>query len=200
MNAITKLELAAVAPRAFPAVVSAHDLHRHEVLDIVMNRRFGAEYQPIVDTVSGETLGFEALARFFRPGGGTVAPDSVFELLHDDTLLLFHTELEMKTLQIVAAPPTELLFLNLDPDSFAAAETPDFNVFTELFRRHQRPGRDILIEVIENLHIQDVVLSRRMIEALTQANIRIAMDDLGVSNGLVSFDAFVDSSYVKFDR
>lgn len=202
MNAILKEEFSALEQAhnlARPAQ-TVPDLHPHEMLDILQNRRFGVEYQPVVDTLSGETAGYEALSRFYRANGEAVPPNRVFEMLHENPLLLFHTELEMKKLQILQAPKTELLFLNLDPDSFHAGSTPGGNVFTELFRSHRCPGREIMIEVIENLHIRDVMRTHAMILDFKDADIKVATDDLGVSNGLVSFGSFCDSSFIKFDR
>lgn len=202
MNVFLKEEFAALenAQAMTCAASTTHALHPHELLDILLHQRFGVEYQPVVDALSGETTGYEALSRFYRTNGEAVQPNLVFEMLHENPLLLFHTELEMKKLQILHAPDTELLFLNLDPDSFHAGKAPGFNVFTELFRSHRRPGREIMIEVIENLHIRDVVRARSMIADFKNADIKVATDDLGVSNGLVSFGSFCDSSFIKFDR
>lgn len=202
MNAFLKQEFTALenAQTMACAASTIHALHPHELLDIILHRRFAVEYQPVVNTLSGATVGYEALSRFFLANGKATGPDGVFEQLHDNPLLLFHTELEMKRLQILHAPDTELLFLNLDPDSFHAGNAPGFNVFTELFRSHRRPGREIMIEVIENLHIRDVVRARSMIADFKNADIKVATDDLGVSNGLVSFGSFCDSTFIKFDR
>lgn len=202
MNAFLKEEFVALEQTRHQAQVTntAHALHLHELLDILLNRRFGVEYQPLVDTRSGETIDFEALSRFYRANGEAVAPDSVFNHLHSNPLLLFHAEMEMKKLQILHAPETGMLFLNLDPDSFHAGQASGGNVFTNLFRCRQRLGREILVEIIENLHIGDVMLARALITDLQDAGIRVAMDDLGVSNGLVSFAAFYDSAFIKFDR
>ncbi|MDD5328517.1 MAG: EAL domain-containing protein [Sulfuricella sp.] len=202
MNAILKEEFNVLehAHRLARPTPAAAALHPHELLDILLNRRFGVEYQPVVDTVSGETEGYEALARFYRANGEAVPPNLVFEMLHENPLLLFHTELELKKLQIMHAPKTELLFLNLDPDSFHVGGTPGGNVFTELFRGSRCPGQEIMIEVIENLHIRDVARANAMITDFKNADIKVATDDLGVSNGLVSFGSFCDSSFIKFDR
>lgn len=202
MNAIPKAELIALEQGNAPIfpVPDIHAVHEHELLDILLHRRFGVEYQPLVDTVSGETVGYEALARFYRANGEALPPNLMFEALHENPLLLFHTELEMKKLQILHAPDTGLLFLNLDPDSFHAGAAPGFNVFTELFCRHRQAGREFMIEVIENLHIHDVARTRSMISAFKTAGIQMATDDLGVSNSLISFDNFCNSSFIKFDR
>ena len=75
MNAFLKEEFVALEQTRYWAQVTntAHALHSHELLDILLNRRFGVEYQPLVDTQSGETIGFEALSRFYRANGETVA-------------------------------------------------------------------------------------------------------------------------------
>ncbi len=174
--------------------------HPHEILDIVIARRFGVEYQPVVDTASGDVVGYEALARFRRADGEAVPPNRLFVSLHANPLLLLHVELEMKRLQLVHAPEVPHLFLNLDPDSFHMGEGPRHNLFVELFRRYRRPDRQLTVEVIENLSIQDVERSREMICVLKGAGFGVALDDMDVAGTVVSYDTMSESSVVKFDR
>jgi len=182
------------------AAATGHGLHPHEVLDITIARRFGVEYQPLLDARSGELVGFEALARFYRADGSAVPPNLMFEALHENPLLLLHVELEMKRLQLAHAPPAPQLFLNLDPDSFHLGEGLRHNLFVELFRQHQRADRQITVEVIENLSIQDVERSREMISVLKGAGFGVALDDMGVAGTVVSYDTLSESCEVKFDR
>ena len=173
-------------------------LHPHNILDCLINRRFGVEYQPFVSIATGEVVCHEALARFIDANGRSLPPDQVFEALHDNPLLLLHAELEMKRLQLSEAPAHGLLFVNLDPDSFAAGTTPDGgNLFLPLLTEQRSR---LVVEVIENLHLQDVILSTRMIEALEGAKLRIAIDDLSSSRGLISYASLINASFVKFDR
>ena len=86
--------------------------------------------------------------------GRSLPPDHVFEALHANPLLLLHAEMEMKRLQLAEAPQHGLLFVNLDPDSYAVGEAEDGeNVFLPVLR--QQRSR-LVVEVIENLHLQDV--------------------------------------------
>ncbi len=173
-------------------------IHPHAILDCLNARRFGVEYQPLVCVASGETLCHEALARFIDAGGRALPPDAVFGALHDNPLLLLHAELEMKRLQLAEAPSHGLLFVNLDPDSFTAGVSEDGgNLFLPLLAEQR--GR-LVVEIIENLHLQDVLRSARMIEALDGTGIRMAIDDLSSSRGLVSYAALMNAAYVKFDR
>ncbi len=173
-------------------------IHPHVILDCINARRFGVEYQPFVDLRSGEVLCHEALARFVDADGGALPPDRVFGALHDNPLLLLHTELEMKRLQLAEAPAHGQLFVNLDPDSYVAGETADSgNLFLPLLAAQRQR---LVVEIIENLHLQDVTISERMIAALAGAGIRMAVDDLSSSRGLVSYAALMSASFVKFDR
>ena len=173
-------------------------IHPHTILECLINRRFGVEYQPFVCTSTGKITCHEALARFFDAQGTPIPPDIVFESLHDNPLLLLHAELEMKRLQLSEAPTHGLLFINLDPDSFAAGATESgSNIFLPLFAEHRSR---LVVELIENLHLQDVMLSSQMIEALEAAKIRIAIDDLSSSRGLISYASLMNASFVKFDR
>ncbi|MBI2306393.1 MAG: EAL domain-containing protein [Rhodocyclales bacterium] len=177
---------------------TASAIHPHVILDCINARRFGVEYQPFVSIASGEVLCYEALARFVDAGGRALPPDLVFGALHDNPLLLLHTELEMKRLQLAEAPAHGQLFVNLDPDSFIAGETEDgSNLFLPLLATQRSR---LVVEIIENLHLQDVTISARMIAALDAARIRMAIDDLSSSRGLVSYAALMSAAYVKFDR
>lgn len=172
-------------------------IHPHRLLDCVIRQRFGVEYQPLVCSKSGETRCYEALARFVDGGGQAMRPDLVFEALHDNPLLL-HTELETKRLQLAEAPAHGLLFVNLDPDSFASGDDgAGGNRFLPLLATQRSR---LVVEVIENLHLQDVALAQRMMNALDRDKIRMAVDDLSSSRGLVSYASLLSSSFLKFDR
>ena len=172
--------------------------HPHRLLDCVIRQRFGVEYQPLVCSKTGETQCHEALARFIDSEGRPMRPDLVFEALHDNPMLLFHTELEMKRLQLDEAPAHGLLFVNLDPDSFACgeAESGDNRFVPLLTAQRSR----LVVEVIENLHLKDVALAHRMMTVLDREKIRMAIDDLSSSRGLISYASLISASFLKFDR
>lgn len=183
-----------------PAALNAYQLHPHEILEIAIHGQCGVEYQPLVSAGSERIIGYEALARFYRQDGTPIAPDTLFERLHAEPLLLYHLELSAKKLQLAHAPEEGLLFLNLDPDSYEQGEQdqPGGNSFLELLENSGIKER-LVIEIIENLAIRDVVLSRRMIDALSGHDLKVAMDDLAVSKGLISFGSLADATYLKFD-
>ena len=155
-------------------------------------------YEPFIDLKSGQVMGYEALARFTRPDGVAVSPGTLFALLHTDPALLFEVELAVKRHQLAHAPDHGELFVNLDPDSWAGGEDEEGgNPLIELLGSVTRP---LVVEVIENLDVSDAIMSRGMIAAARAKGLRIALDDVGAANSLLSLEALDEADVLKFDR
>jgi EAL domain-containing protein (putative c-di-GMP-specific phosphodiesterase class I) len=75
-----------------------------QLLDLMRARRYGVEYQPIVELSGGEIIAYEALARFYAVDGQPLAPKPVFDALHASPLSLYHVEYDMKQLQLATRP------------------------------------------------------------------------------------------------
>lgn len=128
MNAINRSE---VEPFCYQDPAG---LEPTEVLDIIFSRRFGVEYQPIVQVQSAEIIGYQASARFWTRDQRLVNAGRMFDCLHRNPLLLFHTEFELKKLQISRSPAAGWLMLDLDIDSFPEGGDSLQNPFLELFK------------------------------------------------------------------
>ena len=166
-----------------------------EIASLVVGRRFGTEYQPVVELRSGAVIGHEALSRFFDGEGRPVSPGPVFARLHDDPSLLLHVEAETKRFQIENAPVGPL-YLNVDPDSFHAGTGLARNALLDAMAG---PRSGLVVEVIESLSINDARRGREMVRALRQRSIGIALDDVGAPDTLVSLEALRDADILKLD-
>lgn len=164
---------------------------------ILDGRLFWTLYEPFIDLRTGKVTGYEALARFVRPDGVPVSPGTFFALLHADPRLLFEVELAVKRHQLAHAPGHGELFLNLDPDSWAAGGEGADNALLDLLAD---AGRSVVVEVIENLDVGDALVSRGMVAAARARGLRIALDDVGAANSLLSFEALDEAEVLKFDR
>jgi EAL domain-containing protein (putative c-di-GMP-specific phosphodiesterase class I) len=154
-------------------------------------------YEPFIELRTGKVVGYEALARFVRPDGIAVSPGPLFALLHSDPQLLFAVELAVKRHQLANAPPGFELFVNLDPDSWAAGGEGIDNPLLDLLAAAPMP---LVVEVIENLDVADALVSRGMVAAARARGLRIALDDVGAANSLLSFEALDEAEVLKFDR
>ena len=148
-------------------------IHRR-IRTTIDERSFRVEYQPIVALDGGETLGYEALARF--PESGEQGPQPWFD---DAWLVGLGAELELAaaTLALVGLQHIAegvYLAINFSPETLLS---PDFDVVFE--------GVDlgrIVIEVTEHARVLDYAPVRRRLDELRAAGVRVAIDDLGTGH------------------
>ncbi|MBV8658345.1 MAG: EAL domain-containing protein [Burkholderiales bacterium] len=167
-----------------------------QLLDLMRRQRYGVEYQPIVELASGDILAYEALARFYAADGLPLAPKPVFDALHASPLSLYHVEYDMKQLQLSYAPRETLLFVNLDPDTYGVTAGDAEDPLLELMS--MREG--LVVEIIENSDVSDAHLSQLLTKAFSARGVRLALDDIGAPNSMVSLDVMMVVDWFKFDR
>lgn len=180
------------------------NINRHQqsltptnLLDIIEWQQFGVEYQPLIDINSGEIIAYEALARFYLPGGISVSASEIFCALHESPLMLAQVELNLKRLQLRYRPKSVPLFINLDPHAFAVLGTPaQGNKLLEMLAEQQ----DLVVEIIENTDVNDARISTELAAVMREMGFAIAMDDVGAADTMISLDILSEVNYIKFDR
>jgi len=158
---------------------------------------YWSHYEPFVSLHTGKVVAYEALARFAQPDGTLVSPATMFALLHGAPSLLLEAELALKRHQLAHAPEWTEIFLNIDPDSWAAGGEGSDNPLLDLAASAPQP---VVVEVIENLDAGDATVGRGFVAALRARGLRIALDDVGAANSLLSFEALDEAEVLKFDR
>lgn len=166
------------------------------LLDLIRNQRYGVEYQPIVDIRRDEFIAYEALARFFAADGQPLAPKPVFDALHASLLSLYHVEYDIKQLQLAHSPNAAQLFVNLDPDTYGVTAGEAEDPLLTLMGSHA----GLVVEIIENSSISDAALSQQLAEAFSARGVRLALDDIGAPNSMISLDVMMAVDWFKFDR
>ena len=172
-------------------------LNEVELIEMVERQRFGVAYQPIIDAISGEVMGYEALARFFDAQGRYVPPLDVFRALHHSPLMLAQVELQLKRLQLRFRPDASRLFLNLDPHAFSMLQHADGS---HALMHMLGNSQNLVMELIENTDINEAKISNDVSELLRQAGIPIALDDVGAPGTMIALNILNDVDYIKFDR
>lgn len=195
MNAFNRSEIGALMQgrEVEPAL-----LMPTELLDVIMERRFGSSYHPIVDVQSGELLGYQASANFWTRDYRPLPMDGMQESLRSNPLLQFHLELQIKQQQISRFPGSGWLMLDLDLDSFFAGGEDERNPFLHMFREHAWSERELMINIVEHPGHADAYRSQQMIALLQQSGTAVALEDIGIRWGMFSLSAFMDASVIKF--
>lgn len=159
---------------------------RAEVSDVIAMRRFRPVFQPFVDLVTGEVVGYEALTRF----DDDEAPERRFPAAHSVGLGPA-LEASCVAAALEAArflPPAIWLSVNFSPaaivDGTAARTVAGSN-------------RSIVIEITEHAIVEDYGAVRRAIASM--GNVRLAVDDAGAGFTSLTHIVELDPSFVKLD-
>lgn len=170
-----------------------------DLVSLLEAKRFGVQYQPIVKLSNSQIYAYEALARFYNESGQSIRPDLVYSLLHDSPVSLFQVELLQKKIQLASAPDNKPLFVNLDQDSYSSCGiTGSLNPFAQLFDDYNKG--ELVVELIENSEINDAIMSLKMIEDLSSAGIKTAIDDVFNPQCMLSTSVIQLVDFLKLDK
>jgi EAL domain-containing protein (putative c-di-GMP-specific phosphodiesterase class I) len=157
-----------------------------EIRDIISKRRFGPVFQPFVDLVTGDVVGYEALTRF----DDGESPERRFVAAHSVGL---GSALEASC--VVAAieassslPPEIWLSVNFSPtaivDGTVAGVVAGIN-------------RSIVVEITEHAIVEDYGAVRRAVAAMP--GVRLAVDDAGAGFTSLTHIIELEPAFVKLD-
>jgi PAS domain S-box-containing protein len=163
-------------------------LIRSRIGEILKRAAFEPVFQPIVDLVSGEYVGYEALTRF---ADGT-RPDAAFA---DARSVGLEADLELATLGAAIdtarqLPPEAWLSLNISPALVAGNRR-----LAGVLAKADRP---VVLEVTEHIAVDDYAALNAAVGRL-KPPVRVAVDDAG--SGIANFGHIVElrPAFVKLD-
>lgn len=147
-------------------------------------------FQPIVSLVSGEAVGFEALARF--DGKPALPPSWWFAQAHRFGLgAALEAEAVRAAFAAAKRPPNCFLSVNLSPSALASPETAQ-----------QLPDdlHGVVIEITEEERVLDVDALQRHLNPLRARGARIAVDDAGEGYAGLQQVMSMRADMIKLDR
>lgn len=160
-------------------------------------------YQPLFCLATGRMTGFEMLARWTKPDGGSVSPAVFIPLAENngriDTLtsvLLGRAGSEIGDL--LRRHETLKLSFNVTPDQLLGAGFVE-NLASMIAKAGLNPTQ-LVIEITERQPISDFEAALQVARELAMLGIRLAIDDAGTGhNGLSSLHA-LQAQYLKIDK
>ena len=162
------------------------------------------DYQPKIDAVSGRLLGFEALARWLRPGIGTVSPVEFIAIAERTGLI---PELGAMLLQQachqIAAWRAELgdcvpVAVNVSP--MQLLNRGFLQIVERTLAGTGIPPRCLTLEITESAAVDNLDDTRQQLQQLSALGIDVAMDDFGTGFSSLSMLRQLPLSTVKIDR
>jgi EAL domain-containing protein (putative c-di-GMP-specific phosphodiesterase class I) len=148
-------------------------------------------FQPIVNLATGQTVGFEALARF---GVEPIRSPDVWFGLADEVDLL--EELELAAIREAVArigllPPGTYLSLNLSP---ATAQAEQFEAALRGL-----PGERTVLEITEHARVPDYLALRSALAPFRARGARLAVDDAGAGFASLRHILDLEPDIIKLD-
>lgn len=150
-----------------------------DLREAISGGQIEAHFQPLVNLVTNQITGFEALARWRLPDGSYRAPVDFISIAEETGLIsdLFFSILRQACLETRGWPPDMRVAVNLSPVQFAD-EWLVGRILAVLVETGVPTGR-LEIEITENALVSDFDNARRIVSALREQGIHIALDDFG---------------------
>lgn len=179
--------------------------HLKNALQAALSRNeLSVVFQPQVDVDRGHIIGFEALARWFSPTLGQVAPDRFIPIAENSGIIDIIGEFVLaKALAFVASwseerRRTTRVAVNISArqllrSGFAAH-------IKQMVRAANIPNRCIELEITETSIMQNFDMAASVLNELTEAGFSLAIDDFGTGYCNLSYLKRLQVNTLKIDR
>ena len=156
-------------------------------------------YQPQVK-MSGETIGFEALARWQCPKRGMVPPGTFIPIAEESSLIISVGEWVLREACREAAswPQPLTIAVNISPIQFRHGDLPRL-IHSILLETGLAPAR-LELEITESVMINDFSRAVSILNRLKSLGVKIAMDDFGTGYSSLSYLQSFRCDKIKIDR
>jgi len=175
-----------------------------ELRSAIDNEEIAMYFQPIVDSATYATAGFEALIRWPHPTRGLLTPGQFLGVAEEaglqsllDTVALKKTCSQMAQWAARYPLASELyVSANKVPKNF-----PQFvQHIREIVASTGLPPNLLVVEVVENALLDDADGALQAIDALKEMGVRVAIDDFGTGYSSLSYLTQFRPTTLKIDR
>ncbi|PVV07302.1 MAG: hypothetical protein B6D77_14095 [gamma proteobacterium symbiont of Ctena orbiculata] len=175
----------------------------HKVRQAVEAGQFRYHFQPILESVSGRLLCYEALLRWHHPQRGILTPEHFLSVLDDTGLITTLFEPLLEEAILFQAEQDEVgdkvtISINL---SARLLNDPVFcrNLLENLVAGKIAP-RSLILEITEDTLTQELAEADQFLQQAKLLGVRIALDDFGTGQASLSHLRQFPFDLLKIDR
>ena len=157
-------------------------------------------FEPQVDLLTGEIIGFEVLARWEHPLSGMILPERFIPVAEEHGLIGRLSEQIMLAAMTEAADwdPSIKLSVNISPQQLADSWLAQRIV--RLLTEAGFPAERLVVEITESSLFSDLDLARTIVTSLKNQGIRLALDDFGTGFSSLAHLRSLPFDVIKIDR
>jgi diguanylate cyclase (GGDEF)-like protein len=163
-------------------------------------------YQPLIELSTGRIAGFEALARWDHEEGGTISPTEFIPVAEESGLIVhlgrWALDSAARTLAgwdaQAGAPLPFGVSVNMSPIQIARDDVA--GAVSAALGASRLPGNRLTLELTESAIIQDPDRATKVLRALRDLDVQIAMDDFGTGYTSLAYLQRLPIDVLKIDR
>ena len=174
-----------------------------ELRDAVANHEFKTHFQPKVDFQTGKVVGAEALARWIRPNGKIISPNTFIPLAEETGLVTQIGEQIMEAACRSARAWMDEGFeatvaVNVSPRQFQATDLTE--TVLSILKRSGLPPHRLELEITESMAVSEPEKVARVMRPLRSLGTKLAIDDFGTGHSNLSILTQLPFDVFKIDR
>jgi diguanylate cyclase (GGDEF)-like protein len=172
----------------------------NDLREVLTEQQLSVVYQPVVDAVTEEVAGFEALVRWNHPTRGMISPSIFIPIAEEIGLIGRIGDWVIREACAEAAlwPEHLRVAVNLSPLQFASTSLP-----ATLMRALAETGlaaNRLELEVTEGVLLNDDAVTEKTFATITGMGVRLVLDDFGTGYASLGYLKRLPFSKIKIDR
>ncbi|MCW4113772.1 EAL domain-containing protein [Aurantimonas sp. MSK8Z-1] len=165
-----------------------------------LKRELELAFQPIVDTETGNTISFEALARWTSPTLGRVSPADFIPVAERSGLVTQLTPMLLKQALATAQQWPEPIHLSFNLSTMDLASDDQVSTLIAIIQEGGFPPARIDLEITETAVMRDFDQATRSLRRLKELGVGLALDDFGTGQSSLSYVHRLPLQKLKIDR
>lgn len=163
-------------------------------------------YQPIIDLETMETVGFEALMRWYHPVRGWVPPNVFIPAAEQSDLILELGYFALREAVVAASSWAQSgderkdLYVAVNLSARQFHDPGLVSIIQTVLVQHQLTRDQLVIEITESVTLLNVSETLNVMEQLSRLGIFFALDDFGTGFSSLSYLALLQPKIIKVDQ
>jgi diguanylate cyclase (GGDEF)-like protein len=167
-------------------------------------QEFSLFYQPRVEVTTGNITGVEALLRWQSAHKGFVSPNVFIPIAEESGAIVsigewvLHMACRQNKVWQDAGLPPICMAVNLSPQQFHQPHLVE--TVAKILQQTGLAPQYLELEITETMAIQDIELTRNILQKLEKMGVRLAIDDFGTGHSSLSRLQLLPLHNLKIDR